>query len=38
MENKQLIKMITDELQKVTDHKFLITVYLFIRKFNSKGL
>lgn len=37
MENSQIIKMITDELQKVTDQSFIVTVYLFVRKFNSKG-
>lgn len=37
MNNKQIIKMITDELKKVKDNEFLVTVYLFIHKFNSKG-
>ena len=37
MSNKQIVKMITDELEKVTDNKFLVTVNLFIQKFNSKA-
>lgn len=37
MSNEQILKMITDELEKVTDNKFLVTVYLFIQKFNSKA-
>ena len=37
MSNKQIVKMITDELERVTDNKFLVTVYLFIHKFNSKA-
>lgn len=37
MSNKQIVKMITDELERVTDNKFLVTVYLFIQKFNSKA-
>jgi hypothetical protein len=37
MSNKQIAKMITDELEKITDNKFLVTVYLFIHKFNSKA-
>lgn len=37
MDNNQIIKMISDELQKITDQKFIVTVYLFVRKFNLKG-
>ena len=37
MSEKQIIKMIIDELRKVEEREFLITVYLFIQKFNSKG-
>lgn len=37
MSNEQIVKMITDELERVTDNKFLVTVYLFIQKFNSKA-
>lgn len=37
MSNKQIVKMITDELEEIADNKFLVTVYLFIHKFNSKA-
>lgn len=36
MDCKQLIKIIVDELQRVKDQEFLITIYLFIQKFNSR--
>ena len=37
MSKKQIVKMIIDELKKTDDCNFLVTVYLFVKKFNSKG-
>ena len=35
MSKKQILNLIVDELRKTNDIEFLITVYLFIKKFNS---
>jgi hypothetical protein len=36
MGKKQILKMIIDELKKTSDTEFLLTVYLFIKKFNAR--
>lgn len=36
MSKKQILNLIVDELRKTNDIEFLITVYLFIKKFNSR--
>lgn len=38
MKNRKLIiNLINDELKKISDREFLITLYLFIQKFRLKG-
>lgn len=36
MSKEQIIKLIIDELQKVNESNYLMTVYLFISKFNAR--
>ena len=36
MSKKQILNLIVYELRKTNDIEFLITVYLFIKKFNSR--